>query len=71
MTKTIERKVATLNAIVVAVREWQRGAISHREMNFRIGNHLTADQIARLNGRLYRTLGEASLAGMVAEILGL
>lgn len=70
MTAT-QKKVAELNTIESIVREWQRGAISQRERDFRLSNHLTAEQIADLNRRVHRTTERANLAQTIATVIGL
>lgn len=62
-------KVAVLNTVVSDFREWQRGAITRREMEARAGTYLTAEQVARLpNSRITE---HRALAQKVAEILEL
>lgn len=63
-----ERKVARLNSILAVLREWQRGAIAWSAVQHRAD--LTDAEMVPL-ADIYRTIGKADLARIVAGIVGL
>ena len=69
--RPIEKKLAELNSMYATIREWQAGAITHRQMRYRLGDNLTAEQIAGLMPRLYRIIDAGSLASVLADVVGL
>lgn len=66
-----EKKVAEINVAYAVVREWQRGAISALQLNYRLGDYLTQVQIEALTPHLHRTIGKGQLAQRIAEVIGL
>lgn len=69
-TQDVNAKVAKLNVVYAVVREWQRGAITARDRDARIGATLSDGEMTWV-ADLYRTMPAEAVASRIAAALGI
>lgn len=67
----VDKLVAKLNTVEAHVREWQRGGITSRERDARMGETLTQAEIDAVTGTLLRTTDRAAVASLIAAAIDL